>query len=44
MSKTAKLVFLASLVLNIMFLGVVLGHVPRSFSGTPSRQNGWNKA
>src|ERR1044071_9851371 len=21
-----------------MFLGVVLGHVPRSFSGTPSRQ------
>jgi uncharacterized membrane protein len=38
MSKTAKLVFLASLILNIMFLGVVLGHVPRSFSGTPSRQ------
>lgn len=38
MSKTAKLVFLASLILNIMLLGVVLGHVPRSFSGTPSRQ------
>lgn len=38
MSKTAKLVFLASLILNIMFLGVVLGHVPRNFSGTPSRQ------
>ena len=38
MSKAAKLVFLASLVLNIMFLGVVLGHVPRNFSGTPSRQ------
>jgi uncharacterized membrane protein len=38
MSKAAKLVFLASLILNIMFLGVVLGHVPRGFSGTPSRQ------
>jgi uncharacterized membrane protein len=38
MSKTAKLVFLASLILNIMLLGVVLGHVPRSFSGMPSRQ------
>jgi uncharacterized membrane protein len=38
MSKAAKLVFLASLILNIMFLGVVLGHAPRGFSGTPSRQ------
>ena len=38
MSKTAKFVFLVSLILNIIFLGVVLGHVPRSFSGTPSRQ------
>ncbi|HEX7232510.1 MAG TPA: periplasmic heavy metal sensor [Candidatus Binatia bacterium] len=38
MSKAAKLVFLASLILNIMLLGVILGHVPRSFSGTPSRQ------
>jgi uncharacterized membrane protein len=38
MSKAAKLVFLASMILNIMFLGVVLGHAPRGFSGTPSRQ------
>ncbi len=38
MSTTAKLVFFASLILNLMFLGVFLGHVPRSFSGTPSRQ------
>ena len=29
MSKTIKLAFLASLVLNILLLGVMLGQVPR---------------
>ena len=38
MTRKVKLVFLASLVLNIVLLGVILGHVPRSFGERPSRQ------
>jgi uncharacterized membrane protein len=44
MTKTVKLVFLASLVLNILLLGVILGHVPRSLEGRPSRQDRMEKA
>lgn len=38
MTKTLKLVFLASLVLNIVLLGVIVGHLPRSLDGAPSRR------
>lgn len=38
MSKTLRLVFLASLVLNILLLGVLLGRVPTGMEATPSRQ------
>ena len=38
MSKKLRLVFLASLVLNILLLGVLLGRVPLGFEGPPSRQ------
>ena len=44
MTKTVKLVFLVSLVLNILLLGVILGHVPRSLEGRPSRQERMEKA
>ena len=35
MTKAVKLTFLASLVLNLLLLGVVLGRVPRSMETTP---------
>lgn len=38
MSKPLKLAFLASLVLNIVLIGVILGHLPRNWQGTASRQ------
>jgi uncharacterized membrane protein len=38
MNRKVKLTFLASLVLNIVLLGVILGYVPRSFGERPSRQ------
>lgn len=38
MTKKVKLAFLASVILNIVLLGVILGHVPRSFGERPSRQ------
>lgn len=38
MSKPLKLVFLASLVLNIILIGVILGYLPRSWRGAVSRQ------
>ena len=38
MTKTVKLVFLASLVLNLVLLGVILGHAPRAFDARPTRQ------
>jgi uncharacterized membrane protein len=38
MSKTVKLAFLASLVLNLLLLGVILGYVPRGLDTPPSRQ------
>lgn len=37
MSKTVKLVFLASLVLNLLLLGVILGRVPSAFEGGSPR-------
>lgn len=39
MTKAVKLAFLASLVLNLLLLGVILGQVPRGIEATPpSRQ------
>jgi uncharacterized membrane protein len=38
MTKTVKLMFLASLVLNLVLLGVILGHAPRGLETTPTRQ------
>jgi uncharacterized membrane protein len=35
MTKTVKLAFLASLVLNLLLLGVILGQVPRGLEPTP---------
>ena len=36
MTKALKLVFLGSIVLNLMLLGVILGQVPRGLEATPS--------
>jgi uncharacterized membrane protein len=36
MTKALKLVFLGSLVLNLLLLGVILGQVPRGLETTPS--------
>jgi uncharacterized membrane protein len=36
MTKTLKLAFLGSLVLNLLLLGVILGLVPRGLETTPS--------
>lgn len=44
MSKTIKLAFLASLVLNILLLGVLLGQVPRGSSAMPTRQQRMEEA
>ena len=44
MNKSVKLAFLASLVLNIVLLGVILGHLPRSLEGRSSRQERMEKA
>ena len=38
MTKTVKLVFVASIVLNLLFLGVILGQMPRAFDSPPTRQ------
>ncbi len=38
MSKTAKVTFIASLVLNVLLLGVLLGQVPRVSAPPPGRQ------
>lgn len=38
MNKTLRLVFLASLVLNIILLGVLLGRLPLSGGESPSRR------
>lgn len=35
MSKTIKLAFLASLVINLLLLGVILGQVPRGLEAPP---------
>jgi uncharacterized membrane protein len=35
MTKTVKLAFLGSLVLNVLLLGVILGQVPRGLESTP---------
>jgi uncharacterized membrane protein len=44
MSKTLRLVFLASLVLNVIFLGVIVGHLPRSLDGASSRRQQMEQA
>lgn len=38
MSKSVRLVFLASLVLNVLLLGMVLGRLPRAFDQGRDRQ------
>ena len=38
MSKSFKLIVLASLVLNLLFLGVILGYAPHRFDAPPNRQ------
>jgi uncharacterized membrane protein len=37
MTKTVKLIFLASLVLNLLLLGVILGRVPSALEGSSPR-------
>jgi uncharacterized membrane protein len=37
MSKTGRLAFIASLVLNLLFLGIILGQVPRASAPPSSR-------
>jgi uncharacterized membrane protein len=44
MSKTVRLVFLASLVANLLLLGVILGHLPRGLDATPPRQQRMEEA
>jgi uncharacterized membrane protein len=38
MSRTIKLALVASLVVNLLLLGVILGQVPRAFDAAPTRQ------
>jgi uncharacterized membrane protein len=38
MTKSIKLAFVTSLVLNLLLLGVILGRVPRSFDAAQSRR------
>ena len=38
MNKTLKMVFLGSIVLNLLLLGVLLGRLPHRFERPPSRQ------
>jgi uncharacterized membrane protein len=44
MTKAIKLAFLASLVLNLLLLGVILGQVPRGLEATPIRQSRMEEA
>lgn len=44
MSKSLKLVFLASLVLNLLLFGVLLGRMPYGFGAQPSRQQRMDQA
>lgn len=44
MSKTLRLVFLVSLILNLLLIGVILGHVPRSLDGQSGRQQRMEEA
>jgi uncharacterized membrane protein len=37
MTKRVKLVFLASLVLNLLLLGIIVGHLPRGSDARPTR-------
>ena len=38
MSKTLRLAFFASLVLNLLLLGIILGRMPHDFDGRRTRQ------
>lgn len=44
MSRVAKLAFVASLVLNLLLLGVILGQVPRASAPPSSRQQRMEEA
>lgn len=44
MTRTIKLVFLASLILNLLLLGVILGRVPGAFEGASPREQRMEQA
>jgi uncharacterized membrane protein len=44
MTKTVKLVFLASLVLNLLLLGVILGRMPSALEGGSPREQRMEQA
>ncbi|MGE5219575.1 MAG: Spy/CpxP family protein refolding chaperone [Chloroflexota bacterium] len=44
MSRTLRLVFLVSLILNLLLIGVILGHVPRSLDSQSGRQQRMEEA
>ncbi|HET8564290.1 MAG TPA: periplasmic heavy metal sensor [Candidatus Binatia bacterium] len=44
MSRKLKLAFLASIIVNVLLIGVILGHFPRSFDRGSSRQQRMEKA
>jgi len=44
MTKRVKIVFLASLVLNLLLLGIILGHAPRGLDARPTRQQRMEEA
>jgi Spy/CpxP family protein refolding chaperone len=44
MTKTVKLAFLASFVLNLLLLGVILGRVPSAFEGGSPREQRMEQA
>jgi uncharacterized membrane protein len=44
MTKTVKIVFLASVVLNLLLLGIILGHAPRGLDARATRQQRFDDA
>jgi uncharacterized membrane protein len=44
MTKTVKIAFVASVVLNLLLLGVIVGQVPRSLDARPTRQQQMEEA
>lgn len=44
MSRKVKLAFLASIIVNVLLIGVIVGHFPRSFDRDSSRQERMERA